>query len=203
VTAVVSDPVSTRPAERPPGGLHIPGEAGTWIFIFGDMCVFSVFFAYYLVSRGDDPVLFEQSQDMLNRNFGALNTIVLLVSSLLVVLAVKAMRATRRDLAQRLVVGAFLCGITFVVVKVLEYHERIAAGQTPMANDFYLLYFLLTGLHLFHLVLGLGVLTSLWVLAGKARLSAHQWAYFEGGTCFWHMVDLLWIVLFPLLFLVR
>jgi nitric oxide reductase NorE protein len=102
-----------------------------------------------------------------------------------------------------MIVGAFACGLVFIAVKVFEYHERIAAGQTPSENDFYTLYFILTGLHLFHLIIGLGVLTSLWFLARKPELTKHQWAFFEGGTCFWHMVDLLWIVLFPLIFLVR
>lgn len=182
---------------------RIPGEAGVWIFIFGDMCAFAVFFAYYMVSRGKAPELFAASQDTLNRNFGAVNTFLLLASSLAVVLAVKAMRVERRDLAQQLIVSAFACGIAFAVVKAFEYHEKVAAGQTPNTNDFYLLYFILTGLHLFHLILGLVVLVILWVLARRSEISTNQWAFFEGGACFWHMVDLLWIVLFPLIFLVR
>lgn len=186
----------------PPHG-KIPGEAGVWIFILGDMCAFTVFFSYYLISRGHAPDLFTSSQDHLNRNFGAINTVILLISSLMVVLAMKAIRVDRRDLAQKLIVAAFACGIAFIVVKTFEYHERIVAGQGPGTNEFYTLYFVLTGLHLFHLVLGLGVLTALWFLARKPELSNNQLAFFEGGTCFWHMVDLLWIVLFPLLFLVR
>ncbi len=62
---------------------------------------------------------------------------------------------------------------------------------------------MLTGFHLFHLIIGLAVLTALFFLARKPDLSKHQWAFFEGGACFWHMVDLLWLVLFPLIFLVR
>lgn len=197
MTTTIDPASSTTPRRK------VPGEEGTWIFIFGDMCVFAVFFAYYLVSRGHSPELFAASQETLNRNFGAVNTVLLLVSSLLVVLAVKAMRVDRRELAQRLIVGAFACGIGFVVVKVFEYHEKIADGHTPSENEFYLLYFVLTGLHLFHLVLGLITLIVLFMLARKPELSRHQWAFFEGGTCFWHMVDLLWIVLFPLIFLVR
>lgn len=182
---------------------RIPGEEGVWIFILGDICVFAVFFTYYLVQRSKHVDLFDQSQSTLNKNFGAVNTVFLLISSLLVVLAVRAMRAADRTLAERLIVGAFLCGIAFIVVKVFEYSERVAAHQIPTTNGFYLLYFVLTGLHLFHLVIGLGVLTALFMLARRADLSKHQWAFFEGGACFWHMVDLLWLVLFPLIFLVR
>jgi nitric oxide reductase NorE protein len=181
----------------------IPGEEGVWIFILGDICVFAVFFTYYLVQRSKHVDLFDVSQATLNKNFGVVNTIFLLISSLFVVLAVRAMRLAERILAQRLIAGAFLCGVAFIIVKVFEYSERIAAHQIPTTNGFYLLYFVLTGLHLFHLIIGLGVLTALFFLARRARLSKHQWAFFEGGACFWHMVDLLWLVLFPLIFLVR
>ncbi|WP_232078853.1 cytochrome c oxidase subunit 3 [Mycobacterium florentinum] len=192
-----SQPLAAKTSKR------IPGEAGVWIFILGDICVFAVFFTYYLVQRSKHTDLFDLSQSTLNKNFGAVNTVFLLISSLFVVLAVRAMRSTERLLAQRLISGAFLCGVAFIVVKVFEYSERIAAHQIPTTNNFYLLYFVLTGLHLFHLILGLGVLTALVFLARKPDLSQHQWAFFEGGACFWHMVDLLWLVLFPLIFLVR
>jgi len=183
---------------------RVPGEAGVWIFILGDMCVFAVFFTVYLVERSHDTGLFAHSQEALNRNFGALNTLLLLVSSLFVVLAVRAVRLPmHRHLAPALVLGAFACGGSFIAVKALEYHEKIAAGVTPATNDFYMYYFVLTGLHLFHLIIGMAVLVVLWKFARRPALSHHQLAFFEGGACFWHMVDLLWIVLFPLLFLAR
>jgi nitric oxide reductase NorE protein len=200
---VVTEPVVTEVTSAVTPKKKIPGEAGVWIFILGDISVFAVFFIVYLVERSKQVDLFDLSQATLNRNLGALNTVVLLISSLLVVLAVRAMRAAQRLLAQRFIVGAFLCGVAFIVVKVFEYHEKIAANHIPSTNGFYLLYFVLTGLHLFHLVIGLAVLTTLWFLARKPDLSKNQWAFFEGGACFWHMVDLLWLVLFPLIFLVR
>jgi len=195
-------PGTSRPARRVP---HVPGEPGAWIFILGDMCVFAVFFSVYLIQRGHDPGLFAHSQGELNRNLGALNTIFLLVSSLLVVLAVRAIREeSLRHLASRLFLGAIACGGCFIVVKAFEYHEKLAAGITPATNDFFMYYFVLTGLHLFHLLFGMAVLTVLWRFARQeAPLSHYKLAFVEGGACFWHMVDLLWIVLFPLLFLVR
>ncbi len=183
---------------------RVPGEPGAWIFILGDMCVFAVFFSVYLVQRAHDPELFARSQEQLNRNLGALNTIFLLMSSLLVVLAVRAVRQdAHRHLAPYLFVGAIVCGVCFVVVKAFEYHEKIAAGITPETNSFFMYYFVLTGVHLFHLVFGMGVLSVLWRLAKHENPSGLHLAFIEGGACFWHMVDLLWIVLFPLLFLVR
>ena len=182
---------------------RIPGEAGTWIFIFGDMCVFAVFFAAYLHARGQQTALFNRSQATLNSELGALNTVLLLVSSLLVVLATRAFATGRRRVAPHLLAGAILCGLGFIVVKAFEYHEKLAAGLMPQTNDFYMYYFILTGIHLFHLIVGLVVLTVLWRFARRPELTENQLAFFAGGACFWHMVDLLWLVLFPLLFLVR
>jgi len=201
VTLLAEAETSPDPSPRVP---RVPGEPGAWIFILGDMCVFAVFFSVYLLERGHDPGLFARSQEELNRNLGALNTMFLLVSSLLVVLAVRAVRQdSHRHLAPRLFLGALACGGCFIVVKAFEYHEKFAAGITPATNDFFMYYFVLTGLHLFHLVFGMGVLVVLWRFATQDALSHHKLAFIEGGACFWHMVDLLWIVLFPLLFLVR
>ncbi len=187
-----------RPAQR-----HIPGEAGLWVLLFGDLTVFLVLFCVYLVNRGKHAQLFAHSQHELNRNLGALNTLLLLASSLLVVLATRAVRSPSRRHAPALMLGAIGFGLGFVAVKVFEYHDKIAAGLTPSTNKFYMFYFVLTGIHLAHLIVGLAVLTVLCVLSRKAELTDGQFMFFEGGACFWHMVDLLWIVIFPLLYLVR
>lgn len=196
--------VDVAPPEDAKKSKHIPGEEGVWVFIFGDMMVFAVFFGVYLVNRGRDPELFATAQDALDRNLGAVNTLILLISSMLVVLAVRSVKSPVRDPRTTLyVLGAFACGIGFILVKAFEYHARIAAGDTPATNDFFMYYFVMTGVHLFHLVIGLVVLTVLWRLSLKPSLTPGQASFFEGGACFWHMVDLLWLVLFPLLFLVR
>jgi nitric oxide reductase NorE protein len=182
---------------------HIPGEAGLWVLIFGDMTVFAVLFGVYLANRGEHSDLFARSQTVLNMDLGALNTLLLLTSSLCVVLATRAINGPQHRYAPRLVIGAFAFGVGFIIVKAFEYHEKIAAGITPGTNQFYMYYYVMTGLHLAHLVVGLAVLTALFVLSRKPRLSGSQFQFFEGGACFWHMVDLLWIVIFPLLFLVR
>jgi nitric oxide reductase NorE protein len=183
---------------------RLPGEEGTWVLIFGDMCVFAVFFCVFLHVRIADPLGFAADQARLNQNFGALNTLLLLVSSFLVVLAMRAIRSpTLHSCAPRLIVGAWLCGLGFLVVKAFEYGEKISHGVTPQTSDFYMYYFVLTGLHALHLVVGMAVLTAMFVLARKPAMSDGQFSFFEGGACFWHMVDLLWLVLFPLIFLVR
>ena len=182
---------------------HVPGEPGIWIFILGDMAVFAVLFGTFLVYRSKDVDLFDSSQLHLNTTFGLINTLLLLVSSMLVVLAVSAVRSGTPRPAPLLIAGAIACGLAFSVLKIVEYVGKIDAGITPQTNSFYMFYFLLTGLHWFHLLLGLAVLTYLLVSARRKRHDARQLAWFEGGGCFWHMVDLLWIVLFPLIYLLN
>lgn len=173
------------------------------MLLFGDLMVFTVLFGVYLHARSKEPHVFATDQLTVNRNLGALNTIFLLCSSLLVLLAVRAVRSGLQRYAPRLVLGGMAFGLGFIVVKAFEYHEKFAAGHTPAAGQYYLYYFVLTGLHLGHLVVGMGVLTLMWRMSSKAQLSKTQFMIFEGGACFWHMVDLLWIMIFPLVYLVR
>jgi nitric oxide reductase NorE protein len=181
----------------------MPGEEGTWVFIFGDLTVFAVMFCVYLYYRGQHPVVFAASQEQLRQGYGVVNTLVLLTSSLLVVAGVGAVRRGAHDLGRRLMLAAFACGLAFVGIKVLDYREKIAHGHKPATNDYWMYYFTLTGIHLFHVIVGMGMLLFLSRLARRETLDARGTAFLEGGACFWHMVDLLWIVLFALLYLAR
>lgn len=183
---------------------HVPGEPGIWVLLSGDLLIFTILFAVYLSRRAHDPALFATSQDHLNRTLGAVNTLILLTSSLFVALAVKALRDSRiRSLAAPLTVVGALTGGCFVVIKAIEYRQKLSAGITPGTNEFYMYYFVLTGLHLAHVIIGLVVLAVLSRLAAKPDPTPTRIGYFEGGTCFWHLVDLLWLIIFPLVFLVR
>lgn len=182
---------------------HLPGEEGTWVFILGDMTVFAVFFATYLYYRGQQRQLFIDSQRHLVQGFGVTNTLLLLVSSLFVVLGMRAIRQRRSDVGPWMFVGAMVCGLGFSAMKFLEYGEKLSAGITPATNSFFMYYFILTGLHFFHLLLGMVVLAFLVRASRHPDMSAKRYAFVEGGACFWHMVDLIWIVLFPLLYLIK
>ena len=184
---------------------HLPGEEGTWIFILGDMTVFALLFGVYVDARAQDPGLFADQQQLLNQNFGAISTLLLLCSSLLVVSAIRSLRSPRqRSVAPALIAGAFVVGgLGFTFMKYLEWSDKLSHHLTPATNDFWMYYYILTGLHFFHLLLGMGALTFLFFQARKPSLNQRQVAFVEGAACFWHMVDLLWIVLFALLYLVR
>jgi nitric oxide reductase NorE protein len=183
-------------------GRHLPGEPGVWIFLFGDMVVFGVFFATFMYQRGQAPELFDQSRHTLSIGIGLTNTLILLTSSLFVVTAIRAIRSSQRVAAQILLAGALMCGLAFIGLKAVEYTAKVSHGHVPTQNNFFLYFFILTGLHLFHVLIGLMVLALLLTQARRADLSATRMAVVEGGACFWHLVDLLWIVLFPLLYLV-
>ncbi|QIV80126.1 cytochrome c oxidase subunit 3 [Mycolicibacterium frederiksbergense] len=191
----------TVPA-APPHQKRIPGESGTWVFLFGDMLVFGAFFVTFLVERAKAPEIFDAARTTLHIGVGVINTLVLLTSSLCVVLALNGMRAGQRRIATRATAAAMVFGVLFIALKVYEYISLGTAGHGPGANDFYLYYFILTGLHLFHVCLGLGALSFVLTQTRRPELSDTRTALVEGAACFWHLVDLLWIFLFALLYLV-
>jgi nitric oxide reductase NorE protein len=195
-----STPSAPQPLRR---RHHVPGETGIWVFIFGDMLVFAIMFATCLYYRGKNVALFNASQRLLNPDFGLVNTLLLLTSSLFVVGAVGAVRRGVHRPARSLILGAIGCGVAFSALKLVEYSGKVDAGITPQTNQFFMFYYVLTGLHWFHLAIGLVVLTYMCFSACRPALDAKQFAWFEGAGCYWHMVDLLWIVLFPLLYLVN
>ncbi|HEY3657353.1 MAG TPA: cytochrome c oxidase subunit 3 family protein [Steroidobacteraceae bacterium] len=182
---------------------HLPGEFGIWLFVIGDMSVFGLLFGTYMFYRADSPDLYAQSQLALNKNFGALNTLLLLCSSWLVAMAVQHAKAGRGAFVPVGVAGAFCCGAGFAIIKIIEYWQKFAAGITPSTNDFYMFYFVLTGVHFLHLLFGMGVLAYMWLRFRICEWTPGDQSTLESGASFWHLIDLLWIVLFPLLYLLR
>lgn len=181
----------------------IPGELGVWMFVIGDMCIFALFFAVYLFYRSEDLDVFLSAQQTLNQNFGALNTILLLFSSWFVALATIDVREQSGKFAPKLLAAAICCGIGFILVKFFEYGEKLKAGIGITSNDFYMYYYIFTGIHFIHVIIGLGLLLIMLSASKKTISSGTGVRLFECGGIYWHMVDLLWIVLFPLLYLIR
>lgn len=179
----------------------IPGEAGLWVLLLGDMVMFGVFFAVFNHQRSHSPEKYADASSSLNLVIGAINTLLLLTGSYLVVLGCRAARANRPASAARLFLLGFATGIGFIVNKAIEYTGMVRGGHVPSVNDFYMYYFVLTGIHLIHLIIGMGILLVMWSLCRKAN-PAHI-NILEGGASYWHLVDLLWVVLFPLLYVLR
>ncbi|WP_285031175.1 cytochrome c oxidase subunit 3 [Mycolicibacterium sp. lyk4-40-TYG-92] len=178
---------------------RIPGEEGLWVFIFGDMTIFALLFGAFLVARGDDPSLFVASREHLSLAFGTANTLVLLTSSALIALSAQAFRAKRAAAAVQMIAGAELCALLFVAFKAFEWHDVLSEQPNAAGNPFYVYYFGLTGLHLLHLIVGSVGL----ILVGRSMRLPNKNSRFiiEAGSCYWHMVDLVWVVIFPLVYL--
>lgn len=181
----------------------IPGEEGIWVFVLGDMTVFALFFATFMYSRGKNRALFAHDHSELHVALGTINTVLLLSSSLLVVLAVQRVLAGRRAGAWRLIAAAMSCGFGFIVVKAIEWTQLFAAHKGVGSGEFFSYYFMFTGIHLLHVVIGLAVLSRLIVVLRSTEFGEKQERLCEIGGIFWHMVDLLWVVLFALFYLVR
>ncbi|WP_079921943.1 cytochrome c oxidase subunit 3 [Mycobacterium sp. AT1] len=181
---------------------HIPGEAGLWIFLFGDMTIFAAILLAFLWDRRADVDGFKDASHQLIQPIGAVNTLVLLLSSYLVVRALFAHRADRHVVARRLIAGAMACAAVFAGLKAVEYYAEISAGHTPATGQFFTFYFILTGLHLLHVVIGTALLGAWQLMCRRRRAWSATQRVVEGTASYWHMVDLLWVAIFAIAYLV-
>jgi nitric oxide reductase NorE protein len=180
---------------------RVPGEAGIWVFIFGELLVFGLLFGAFVYQRAERVAVFDEGRRSLDTTLGVLNTLVLLSSSLFVVFGVRAVRDGVSTHGAVFFALAWLCGLAFVLDKFVEYSELTGAGNTPGTNAFFMYFYLLTGIHLLHVVIGMCVLGFLWRKARPAGVRRPDIRALENGASYWHMVELLWLVLFALLYL--
>ena len=165
--------------------------------------VFALFFSTFLYYRAQSVAQFREAATHLNQSIGVLNTLLMLSSSWFVATAVKAARRDMRTAATSLLGGALFCGAGFVAAKFCEYRAEILAGFTLNTNDFFVYYYMFTGIHLLHVLIGMGLLGFMARYVAIGQFDMIKMRNLESGASFWHLVDLLWIVLFPLLYLVR
>lgn len=189
-------------APPPPVTPRIPGESGIWVVVLGDLFVFALLFGTVGYDRMGDPALFHAGAAQMNRVLGLVNTLALLTSSLCVARAIEAVRARHPDAARRWIAGAGALGVLFVAIKAGEYHEKAAAGFWPDTDIFFTLYYVLTGMHLVHVLVGLVALALMYRGVARARTAA-EIQLIECGAVFWHLVDVLWVFLFAIFYLHR
>jgi nitric oxide reductase NorE protein len=180
---------------------HLPGDAAMWVMVLGDFVFFGAYFIIFMIHRAMAPELFLQSQQHLNLTIGVVNTLVLLTSSWFIVRSVATARSGDHQGAVRLTYLGGACGVLFIAIKAYEWSAEIAAGHTMPANEFFLFYYMLTGVHLFHVGLGLLILGI--VVRELRNPRKRRVSMVESGATYWHMVDLLWIVIFGLLYVMR
>lgn len=182
---------------------RIPGEEGIWVFVLGDMTIFALFFATFMYSRAKNPGTFAHDHTSLSIALGTTNTVLLLTSSLFVVLGIQQVMSGAHRTAPRLFGAALVCGLGFVIVKAVEWSHLFMEGKSISGGEYFTYYFMFTGIHLLHVLIGCTVLSWLIVGARRPELTARQIMLCEAGGIFWHMVDLLWVVLFALFYLMR
>ena len=193
-------PVATADRVKP---RRLPGVDGVWVAIGADSVIFAILFMSFMQARLTDPGVFEASRQTLNMHLGGIDTLILLTSSWSVALAIQALKRGLVDRVPRYVLGGALTGLMFMVSKSIEYFQKFAEGLTPATNDFYMWYFTLTGIHLLHVIFGTCLLTYVWINSRRAAYSSSNRVVPECVASYWHLVDLLWIVIFPLLYLMK
>jgi cytochrome c oxidase subunit 3 len=186
------------------GGSRAPEGArlGIWLFLATEVLLFGGLFTAYAVFRVKEPALFHAGSLKLDRLLGAANTAILICSSLAVALGLAAIREGKRKGLVACLSATLLLAALFLGVKGYEYSEHFARREFPGTDLFFSLYFMMTGLHAFHVLAGMALLSGILWLAAEGRFSAEYHTPVEVSGLYWHFVDLVWIYLFPLLYLV-
>lgn len=180
---------------------RLPGAEGVWVFLGADSVIFAILFLTFMQDRQRNPAMFDAARQTLNMNLGGIDTLILLTSSCAVALAVQAIKRDLIAHASRYLLVGVLTGVMFVISKSIEYTQKLTHGITPATDTFYMWYFTLTGIHLTHVLLGTSLLTYVWVNSRRGFYDSARRPVPESVASFWHLVDYLWIVLFPLLYL--
>jgi cytochrome c oxidase subunit 3 len=190
----------------------IGSRLGMWVFIFTEILLFGGLFLVYAVMRSKYSTEFHQAALHLNTFIGALNTVVLLVSSGTVAMSLTAVQKGDNRLAVRLLLVTLICAGIFLVNKYFEWGHKIHIGLYPGSDlmltlshgqvMFFSLYFFMTGLHMLHLVIGAVLLTVVMFRVQSSHINSDRFVLLENGGLYWHLVDLIWIFLFPLLYLI-
>jgi nitric oxide reductase NorE protein len=184
-----------------PEASHVPGEWDMWVFVVFESLVFTSYFCVYLYFRTQNEQAFLASQAQLLLWLGVLDTIVLLTSSWVIALCVHHARAGRHQLARRLALVTAALGLLFLALKMVEWVRLIHAGDTFTSSDFMQYYFFLTGIHAIHLLIGFVVLGIIvYQLSDPKRRSQQT---IETCSTYWHTVDLFWVLIFAMLYVVR
>ncbi len=194
--------IATAFPEKERADKKLPGDLAMWFFILAELTVFAIFFIGFAVSEQLNETMFSQGKAQLHQTAGLINTIALITSSCFVALALCAMHRVKAKRAVLLILIAKVFALIYISVKVWEYLSLFEQGITIETNTFFTLYFLITAFHLMHVVLGMVILALIAHSAWQGKYQHNDLSGFEAGTSYWHMVDLLWIILFPLIYVI-
>ncbi|WP_241242355.1 cytochrome c oxidase subunit 3 family protein [Thalassotalea sp. G2M2-11] len=179
----------------------LPGDIAMWFFILAELTVFALFFIGFAVTEQLNQEMFALGKAKLHAGAGLVNTIALITSSLFVAFAVTAVKSKKFKQSVQWLIIAQCFAVVYLVVKGWEYQSLFAQGIDIETNTFFTLYFLITLFHFMHVLLGMVILAYIMVRTNKGDYQQDV-AGFESGACYWHMVDMLWIILFPLIYVI-
>jgi cytochrome c oxidase subunit 3 len=190
----------------------LTAKTGMWFFLFTEMLLFGGLFIVYSVYRFRNPVAFHLAAEDLSVTIGTVNTIILLISSTTIAMSISAIQKENRKLALLFLGITLLLGLAFLVNKYFEWGEHIKGNIYPGSSTlaarghgdvlFYGLYFFMTGLHALHIIAGLILISIVTVKVIRDQIRADNFIFMENSGLYWHLVDLIWIFLFPLFYLI-
>ena len=180
-----------------------PGDFGIWVIIYVEFVTFAALFIGYAFARRTNVEMFNESQLLLDQKSGFINTLVLITSSWFVVKAVQAIKKNNSKLSSDWLFRAIGVGLIFIVVKIMEFADKFEQGINLSTNTFFMFYLMLTVFHFLHVVLGLIILFNIYKKTKLGGYNDKDHIGMETGASYWHLVDLLWIVLFPLVYIMR
>ena len=179
----------------PPGGILL------WIIIILELVTFIIGISVFLYQKSGDHETFVQSQAMLNKAFGMINTIVLLTSGFMIATSVHYLKTGDNKKSLLWIRAAYITGTLFLIIKAIEYLDKFNHGLTIAYDSFFTFYWLLTGFHFIHVLIGIIILLFLAKHIKTGAYSKDNFLDVESGAAFWHMCDLIWLLLFPVLYL--
>jgi cytochrome c oxidase subunit 3 len=187
-------------------------KLGMWLFLLSEILLFGGMFVLYSAYRYKNPADFHHASEELDVMLGTLNTVILLTSSLTMAISISAIQTARRRLSAFLLVATIALGFLFLLNKGIEWTTKIEHGIYPNSPElltrakgeilFFGLYYVMTGLHGFHVLVGVGVLSVMLVFLLKAKINQSRFAGLENSGLYWHLVDIIWIFLYPLFYLI-
>ncbi|HEX2396480.1 MAG TPA: cytochrome c oxidase subunit 3 family protein [Bacteroidales bacterium] len=190
----------------------LTSKFGMWLFLYTEMLLFGGLFIVYSVYRYKNATAFHLAAEELSVVVGTINTIILLVSSATVAMSITAIRMHNKKLSLALLSITILLGLAFLVNKYFEWGDHLREHIFPGSNVlalrghgdvlFYGLYYSMTGLHALHIIVGLVLIVIVTISVAKEKINSESFVFLENGGLYWHLVDLIWIFLFPLFYLI-
>jgi len=191
---------------------HEGSKLGMWLFIFTELLFFGGLFIVYAVMRYKNGIAFGLAGEELNVSIGAINTVILLISSATIAMSISSIQMKKPKLTLILLAATLLLAIVFLVNKYFEWGAKIEHGLYPGSESlaqlghgevlFFGLYYFMTGLHALHIIIGIVFITVVMVKVKNGKLNADRFVQLENAGLYWHLVDVIWIFLFPLFYLI-